>query len=628
MKLKIQIGTKLMISFCVILLITAFIGFMGLKHISQVNNTATEISTDLMTKTQLLGELSADCADYRISMVGLVLNEYKSDLIKMAGSEKKALNAAEVLDGKFLKIGSLIKTEEDRKRLDQIQEKWKALREVDKNLTALVKEGRRAEAGTLLAGSSKEKYDTVRTMLSEFVKDVRQQAEGRLTDNEAIYYTDRRRGIIIILTALVLGMGLAVFTARGISGPAKLVAQSVLRVANGDLKVDELKVKSRDEVKDLAESFNTMVANLRNIVSKINSTGQTVAAGSVKLSASAGNASKAIIQVAKAIGEVAEGSGRQAKSAAEASLVMEEAVKAVGQVAAGAQEQNRNVLETSALVDDMVHKIDKMAEAMDMVKQVSQQNGVVAEDGGKAVGETVQGMLRVKEAVFETAREINRLGEHSQRIGEIIQVIDEIAEQTNLLALNAAIEAARAGEHGKGFAVVADEVRKLAERSGKATKEIALLITDIQKGTKTAVDSMAVGTREVAEGVKLAEKAGQALSMIVNGVKTAGSNVHKITNLIGDILNSSGEVSKAIGGIAAISEENSAAAEEMSASAEQVNSTMRNIASITEETAVSAEQVSAATQELTASVKEISAVSERLAAMAKELQNLVSRFAF
>ncbi|WP_242653761.1 methyl-accepting chemotaxis protein [Thermincola potens] len=134
---------------------------------------------------------------------------------------------------------------------------------------------------------------------------------------------------------------------------------------------------------------------------------------------------------------------------------------------------------------------------METVKQVSEQNGAVATNGGQAVERTVKGMLQVKDAVFETARKINELGEQSQKIGEIIQVIDDIAEQTNLLALNAAIEAARAGEHGKGFAVVADEVRKLAERSSKATKEIADLITNIQKGTKVAVESMQVGTREV-----------------------------------------------------------------------------------------------------------------------------------
>jgi len=235
-------------------------------------------------------------------------------------------------------------------------------------------------------------------------------------------------------------------------------------------------------------------------------------------------------------------------------------------------------------------------------------------------------MLKVKDAVFETAQRIQDLGVQSQKIGEIIQVIDDIAEQTNLLALNAAIEAARAGEHGKGFAVVADEVRKLAERSGKATKEIAELITNIQRGTKVAVDSMQVGTREVESGVELAQDAGQSLKEIVQGVNTAGEQVHKIMEIINEILTGSEEVSKAVNNVAAITEENSAATEEMSASAEEVNSSMQNIASISEENASGAEEVSASTEELTASIEEISSSSEQLARMAQELQNMVARF--
>ncbi|ADG81061.1 methyl-accepting chemotaxis sensory transducer [Thermincola potens JR] len=208
-------------------------------------------------------------------------------------------------------------------------------------------------------------------------------------------------------------------------------------------------------------------------------------------------ATKATQQVAQTIEQVAKGSTEQSKNVTETVQVMDQVAQSIQQIAAGAGEQSKNVASTTALVENMVKKIDDMAEGMETVKQVSEQNGAVATNGGQAVERTVKGMLQVKDAVFETARKINELGEQSQKIGEIIQVIDDIAEQTNLLALNAAIEAARAGEHGKGFAVVADEVRKLAERSSKATKEIADLITNIQKGTKVAVESMQVGTREV-----------------------------------------------------------------------------------------------------------------------------------
>lgn len=167
-------------------------------------------------------------------------------------------------------------------------------------------------------------------------------------------------------------------------------------------------------------------------------------------------------------------------------------------------------------------------------------------------------------SIKESAKKITELGKQSQQIGEIIQVIDDIAEQTNLLALNAAIEAARAGEHGKGFAVVADEVRKLAERSGKATKEIATLITSIQKGTEVAVKSM--------DGLK-------RLMM-----------------------------------------------EEMAAGSGLVNSSIVSIAAIAEESAAAAEEVSASTEEMNATTEEIAASARHMSDLARELHKLVAKF--
>ncbi|GAB4265514.1 methyl-accepting chemotaxis protein [Thermincola ferriacetica] len=426
--------------------------------------------------------------------------------------------------------------------------------------------------------------------------------------------------------ALLLGISISVFFGRSISKPVIALTNVAGEIAQGDLTVRIPDIKSGDEIQVLGRAFKTMVENLNRVIHQITTTSQTVAATSEELASNAEEATKATQQVAQTIEQVAKGSTEQSKNVAETVQVMEQVAQSIQQIAAGAGEQSKNVLSTTALVEDMVKKIDVMAEGMETVKQVAEQNGIVAANGGQAVEKTVQGMLQVKDAVFETAQKINELGEQSQKIGEIIQVIDDIAEQTNLLALNAAIEAARAGEHGKGFAVVADEVRKLAERSSKATKEIADLITNIQKGTKVAVESMQVGTREVEEGVTLAQEAGRSLEEIVNGVQVAGEHVQKIMGLINDILQSSQEVSKAVNNVAAITEENTAATEEMSASAQQVNSSMQSVASISEENAAAAEEVSASTEELTASIEEISASSEQLAKMAQDLQAIVAKF--
>lgn len=431
--------------------------------------------------------------------------------------------------------------------------------------------------------------------------------------------------IIAGVVALAFGLIVAALFARDLTAPIGRLVTAMGQASEGNLN-SKVKINRGDELGTLAQAFEKMMDDIRGIINQINATSQSVAATSEELSSNAEEASKATQQVANTIGEVAKDSANQAQSVTEIVQVMDQMAQSIHQVAAGAGEQSKNVITTTEQVNDMMQKIQVMAEGMENVRQAALQSGVIAESGGKAVEKTVEGMIKVKESAFETANKINELGEESQKIGQIIEVIDEIAEQTNLLALNAAIEAARAGEHGKGFAVVADEVRKLAERSGKATKEIAQLIADIQNGTLVAVDSMRVGTIEVEQGVTLAQEAGKSLSEIVDGIKTTGENVHQIMEIINDILVGSQEVSQAVDNVAAITEENTAATEEMSASATEVNLAMQNVASISEGNASAAEEVSASTEELTASIEEISASSEQLAIMAQELQNAVSKF--
>lgn len=431
--------------------------------------------------------------------------------------------------------------------------------------------------------------------------------------------------VIVGIAALILALVVAIIFARNLTAPIANLVSVIGQASEGDL-TGQLQINRADELGTLAKAFQKMLDNLRDMIHQINTTSQSVAATSEELSANAEEATKATQLVGQTIEQVAKGSTNQAQSVTDIVQVIDQVGQSIQQVAAGAGEQSKNVITTTEMVNNMVQKINAMAEGMDNVKQTAEQNGVVAENGGKSVEKTVGGMIKVQEAAIETANRINDLGEQSQKIGQIIEVIDEIAEQTNLLALNAAIEAARAGEHGKGFAVVADEVRKLAERSGKATKEIALLITDIQKGTKLAIDAMQIGKTEVEQGVVIAQEAGKSLSEIVDGVRTTGENVHKIMGLINDILSGSQEVSQAVNNVAAITEENTAATEEMSAAAQQVNFSMQNVAAVSEQNASSAEEVSASTEELTASIEEISASSDQLARMAGELQNLVSKF--
>lgn len=615
MKLK----TKLVGSFLLVLLLTVVIGLVSITISKKLSAKVEEVASNWMPALGHISQIDTSTSELR-------WNDLRYIMLSNKGEIKKDMEIAiKEIKENIEAYTPTITLEEEKKDWSKFTEYYEIYFKSHERIIQLVDAGKTEEALTEYE-SAKKVFDIFNEPLQALVVLNKDMGKKSASEAESTAKTGRNILISVLAAAIILGLGISIFIANSITKPVKLLSESLIHVADGDLTIKEVDIRTKDEVGDIGKAFNNMLANLQNMIRQINSASQSVAATSEELSSNAEEATKATQQVSAAIEQVAKGSTDATKSVTETVQVIGQVTQAIEQIATGAQEQNKNVISTTDMVGEMVERINVMVGGMENVKQVAEQNGVVAVNGGKAVEETVDGMLQVKKAVFETANKIHELGVQSQKIGEIIQVIDDIAEQTNLLALNAAIEAARAGEHGKGFAVVADEVRKLAERSGKATKEIADLITDIQRGTKVAVESMEVGTKQVESGVELAQKAGDSLNEIVSGVQTAGEQVNKIMGIIKEILDSSQIVSEAVNNVAAITEENTAATEEMSAAAEQANSSMQSIASVSEESAAAAEEVSASTEELTATIEEISASSEQLAKMASELQTMVARF--
>ena len=247
------------------------------------------------------------------------------------------------------------------------------------------------------------------------------------------------------------------------------------------------------------------------------------------------------------------------------------------EMAAGAQEQSSKVTEVAGAVEEMTKTILENTQNVTVASETALKSGKIADTGGMVVGNTVEGMNKIAKVVNEAAAIIKELGVSSNQIGEIIQVINDIADQTNLLALNAAIEAARAGEQGRGFAVVADEVRKLAERTGKATKEIAGMINLIQKNTESAVSAIQAGTNEVEMGKTLASEAGNSLKEIISGSKKVVDMVNQVAAASEEQSSAAEEISKNIEGINSVSMETASGIQQIARSAEDLNRLTENL---------------------------------------------------
>jgi len=344
-------------------------------------------------------------------------------------------------------------------------------------------------------------------------------------------------GMMFTVPLVIVAIGGIVLMLRSLlTKPLNSLVERLRDIAEGEgdltMRVDESRA---DEIGDLGKWFNIFISRVHDLIVSFSGAANEVAGAATEIAASA------------------------------------------EQMSCGMREQTDQVTQVSAAIEEMSASIVGVAENSAEAVKSSIESGETANQGGQIVSETIERMQMISQAVNSSSESVTELGKRGEQIGEIISVINDIADQTNLLALNAAIEAARAGEHGRGFAVVADEVRKLAERTTQATEEVSCSIREIQTETSRAVEMMQSGTKEVDDGVDRATAAGDSLQQIVSSAKGVRQKIESI---------------------AATAEEQSSVATEISQSIQRVNATSAQVAEGTSQSAIAGEQLSMKAEQL------------------------------
>jgi methyl-accepting chemotaxis protein len=401
------------------------------------------------------------------------------------------------------------------------------------------------------------------------------------------------------------------------------VVENAGRIAAGDLTV---KIRSHGADDVLGSALTDMVENVKAQILQVAGNARKLDLASSQLASAAGQAEQATSQISATVQQVAQGITQQSQSVSNTASSVEQMSGVISSVARGAREQAQAVEKASSISTQITVAAQQVAENVQAVTHDSAGAAEAARNGSLTVQNTLKGMQNIKTAVGLSAQKVQEMGTRSDKIGAIVETIEDIASQTNLLALNAAIEAARAGEHGKGFAVVADEVRKLAERSSISAKEIGSLINAIQKTVAEAVAAMQEGAREVEAGVNQAQEAGQALDSILNSAEAVYRQSSQAAETAGRMRQASGELVGSVKSVSRVVEENNRATSDMTARSSEVTQAIENIASVSEENSAAIEQVSASTEEMTAQVAEVTASAQTLADMARSLQEVVAKF--
>jgi methyl-accepting chemotaxis protein len=402
------------------------------------------------------------------------------------------------------------------------------------------------------------------------------------------------------------------------------LASGIREVSQGDFTKNI--AVSDAALQDLAIALNKLIFGIRGFLGQLHQHAGNLGGAGSELQSTASTALAVIEGASVAQGQLDEGIQEQSKIVDEATVKVQALSEAIASIAAAAEQQTRSLDETALSVSNMASSIEQVAAQVDSLSSISTETSRTAERGGSAIGTIVDGMHTIRSTINDLATDITQLGSNSDQIGDIVKVIDRIAEQTNLLALNAAIEAARAGEHGRGFAVVASEIRKLADGSVQATKEIAAHITSTQAVIGEVVTAMERLTERVEESANSTSSASGALGDIVSAVLAANQQIGEISSVARAMSSNSYQVIRSIEEITKSVAINMSATQQMTKQSDEVNKAFSDIASISQQNASSVEVLTYVNKEVTDAAQRMLTSVEQMNELAKQIDSRLAEF--
>ena len=522
---NLKIGSKLIVAFLLVAAIAAVVGAVGIVKIRQIDAADTKLYEKMTVPLGDLAFMSISFQRVRINLRDFL--ETKDAKEKQVALETLTKLRQDITD-RGDKYEKTIISEEARSIFQEFKESRKIYVGYLDKVLELDKTGKEAEAIALLHGEAKQAALHEQGLMSKLMESketlARQTSDGNTMEarSAAIIMS------VLAVSGVVIAILLGLFISAAITNPLKEAVCAAERIATGDLTVI-VQAKSSDETGQLMTAMQNMVVNMRKMMRR-----------TVDISTDIASASN------------------QLHSTAE-------------QIATGAEEVASQTSTVATASEEMSATSNEIARNCAMAAETSRQTTDSATTGAKVVNDTIVGMGIIADRVRQTSKTVEALGTRSEQIGAIVGTIEDIADQTNLLALNAAIEAARAGEQGRGFAVVADEVRALAERTTKATREIGEMIKAIQKETRDAVSAMEEGVREVEKGAVSSQKSGHALDEILDRINEVSMQVNQIATAAEQQTATTSEVTSNIQQITVVVNQTAQGANETASAAARLN---------------------------------------------------------